>query len=142
VNKIRAKSLLSKACTGLRVLDLMRKDRFYYAVTQEAKRVVELTLRLLLTLMEIESAVESDLGQLVLKHRAKLPLEVGKKAECLVSMYKSRRVETAFNIRGERVSKGIQNYNEEDAVLSIRNARFAIEVAQQSINAYDFINRD
>jgi len=129
-NRDLAKRYITKATKRLKVLHLLKEDGFYYEVTLEAKDAIELALKGMLIKLKIEPAKQQDIGHLILKYRMNLPKEVAQNVDRLVSIYKWHPHETTCNFWGCCVIKTIENYDEKDAQLSIKNAEFVVEMGQ------------
>jgi hypothetical protein len=129
-NRDLAKTYITKAIKRLKVLHLLKEDGFYYEVTQEAQTAIELALKGILAKIKVKFGKHQDIGHLILEYRENFPKEVAQNVDKLVSVYRWRPNETAYNFWGCCVIKTIEDYNEKDARLSLNNAEFIVEMGQ------------
>jgi HEPN domain-containing protein len=129
-----ARSYLLKARSRLKLLPILLADGDYSDVVREAQEVVELCLKGMLRHQGIEPPKWHDVGDILLAHADRFPVETAKGLAQLAEVSKWLRKERELAFYGEIDFIPSEEYTRSDAERAGADAKLAYDAAERLID--------
>lgn len=128
---------LKKAEVRFRALSFYRDHEAYSDVVREAQEMVELLLKAVLRAIGAEVPKLHDVGRVLEKHRAMLPLVLNESLPEIKKISKRLRKERELSFYGAEDFIPTEEYDLEDASLAMRDAEFVLRKVGGAFRAAD-----
>ncbi|MEW5827939.1 MAG: HEPN domain-containing protein [Chloroflexota bacterium] len=125
-----ARSYLVKAEKRLKILDVLLADEAFSDVIREAQEIVELALKGMLRQVGIEPPKWHDVGGLIMDYQNRFPANLNIEASRLAEISAWLRKEREFSFYGDIDFIPTEQYEIEDALRAINDARFVVQTAK------------
>ena len=128
-----AQSYLIKALKRLKILTVLLDEKAYSDVVREAQEIVELSLKGMLRNVGIEPPKWHDVGKIVQQYRDRFRNDTVPHVDRLADISAWLRKEREFSFYGDIDFIPTEEYQIEDAMRAIEDARFVVSVAEREI---------
>uniref|UniRef100_A0A7C4MP11 HEPN domain-containing protein n=1 Tax=Desulfatirhabdium butyrativorans TaxID=340467 RepID=A0A7C4MP11_9BACT len=128
-----AQSYLIKALKRLKILTVLLDEKAYSDVVREAQEIVELSLKGMLRNVGIEPPKWHDVGKIVQQYRDRFRKDTVPHVDRLADISAWLRKEREFSFYGDIDFIPTEEYQIEDAMRAIEDARFVVSVAEREI---------
>lgn len=130
-----ARSYLIKALKRLKVLAVLLDEEAYSDVVREAQEIVELSLKGMLRNVGIEPPKWHDVGKIVQQYRDRFRNDTNPHVDRLATISAWLRKEREFSFYGDIDFIPTEEYQIEDAMRAIEDARFVVSIAEREIQS-------
>jgi len=128
-----AQSYLIKALKRLKILTVLLDEKAFSDVVREAQEIVELSLKGMLRNVGIEPPKWHDVGKIVQQYRDRFRNDTVPHVDRLADISAWLRKEREFSFYGDIDFIPTEEYQIEDAMRAIEDARFVVSVAEREI---------
>jgi len=128
-----AQSYLIKAMKRLKILTVLLDEKAYSDVVREAQEIVELSLKGMLRNVGIEPPKWHDVGKIVQQYRDRFRNDTVPHVDRLADISAWLRKEREFSFYGDIDFIPTEEYQIEDAMRAIEDARFVVSVVEREI---------
>jgi HEPN domain-containing protein len=128
-----AQSYLIKALKRLKILTVLLDEKAYSDVVREAQEIVELSLKGMLRNVGIEPPKWHDVGKIVQQYRDRFRHDTNPHVDRLADISAWLRKEREFSFYGDIDFIPTEEYQIEEAMRAIEDARFVVSIAEREI---------
>jgi len=132
-NERLADDYLRRAASRILAIDVLLREQSWADVVRESQEVVELVLKALLRIMNVDVPQIHDVSPLLLEHRDRLPPAARAAVEELAGASRSLRRDRELSFYGSEDLTPSEFYQRDDADRALAMARRVLEVAQEAV---------
>lgn len=128
-----ARDYITRAENRLAAVAVLYERKAYADVVRESQEIVELSLKGLLRLAQVEVPRIHDVGPLLIEMKERLPGQAKPHVEALARISKSMRRDRELAFYGSEDLTPSDFYQEEDAKKAMEDARWVQSICQASL---------
>ncbi len=128
-----AQSYLIKALKRMKILSVLLDEEAYSDVVREAQEIVELSLKGMLRNVGIEPPKWHDVGKILQQYRDRFRNDTKPHVDRLADISAWLRKEREFSFYGDIDMIPTEEYQIEDALRAMEDARFVVTIAEREI---------
>ncbi|MEW6261379.1 MAG: HEPN domain-containing protein [Thermodesulfobacteriota bacterium] len=128
-----AQSYLIKALKRMKILSVLLDEEAYSDVVREAQAIVELSLKGMLRNVGIEPPKWHDVGKILQQYRDRFRNDTKPHVDRLADISAWLRKEREFSFYGDIDMIPTEEYQIEDALRAMEDARFVVTIAEREI---------
>jgi len=132
-NERLADDYLRRAASRILAIDVLLREQSWADVVRESQEVVELVLKALLRIMNVDVPQIHDVSPLLLEHRDRLPPAARAAVEELAGASRSLRRDRELSFYGSEDLTPSEFYQRDDADRALAMARRVLEGAQEAV---------
>lgn len=132
-NERLADDYLRRAASRILAIELLLREQSWADVVRESQEVVELVLKALLRIMNVDVPQIHDVSPLLLEHRDRLPPAARSAVEELAAASRSLRRDRELSFYGSEDLTPSEFYQRGDADRALAMARRVLDVAQEAV---------